>query len=522
VLSWMFCLVRWFSPSVSLALSGNVPKSLSSLSSPKSRRIMAFCDSAPLGAARQEEPLQMTPSSSSTTTTTTTNATIPDTRRPTLRGVVFDMDGTLTVPNLDFADMYRRCGVDVRGDILAEVEIMPPEQKAKALQIIEDMEEEGRQTLQVMPGALELLSWLSAHNIPTALVTRNTQRTVQVLQEKIQQMQQQQQSHLHHRQELSFSHVIARDDVRKIPPKPDPMALHVIAKETWNIDLPSSEILMVGDSVANDVQFGRQAGVKTVLLRANNNKEHNDESAIDADICIERLVDLPRKIWNQFHVPGHLGTVNSNTPIHGLPAPEPSTELCRAVVDGDVALVHRLLEEYSLDDILRPDKEGGGNTALVWAAETGDLELTSLLLDAIETKIQNSGPVMNEDRQSMITTFTSFISHRGYLGATAINRTARRGHTLVLELLLKRLQSLNTGTENSWNGGYLLDIPNDKLQYPLHFAAFKQHPETLECLLRYGANPWVLDRKGRTPYQDTSCELCKDILKKAMEQCYSI
>ena len=28
--------------------------------------------------------------------------------RPVLRGVIFDMDGTLTKPNLDFTEMYRR------------------------------------------------------------------------------------------------------------------------------------------------------------------------------------------------------------------------------------------------------------------------------------------------------------------------------------------------------------------------------------------------------------------------------
>ena len=30
--------------------------------------------------------------------------------RPVLRGVIFDMDGTLTKPNLDFTEMYRRVG----------------------------------------------------------------------------------------------------------------------------------------------------------------------------------------------------------------------------------------------------------------------------------------------------------------------------------------------------------------------------------------------------------------------------
>ena len=34
------------------------------------------------------------------------------TSRPTLRGVVFDMDGTLTKPNLDFAEMYECIRVD--------------------------------------------------------------------------------------------------------------------------------------------------------------------------------------------------------------------------------------------------------------------------------------------------------------------------------------------------------------------------------------------------------------------------
>ena len=37
-----------------------------------------------------------------------------------LRGVVFDMDGTLTVPNLDFDEMYRRAGLVMgKDDILS-------------------------------------------------------------------------------------------------------------------------------------------------------------------------------------------------------------------------------------------------------------------------------------------------------------------------------------------------------------------------------------------------------------------
>ena len=46
---------------------------------------------------------------------------------PVLTGVVFDMDGTLTIPNLDFAKMYKRCGVCISDDLLAEVAAMPEE-----------------------------------------------------------------------------------------------------------------------------------------------------------------------------------------------------------------------------------------------------------------------------------------------------------------------------------------------------------------------------------------------------------
>ena len=38
----------------------------------------------------------------------------------------------------------------------------------------------------------------------------------------------------------------------------------------------------------------------------------------------------------------------------------------------------------------------------------------------------------------------------------------------------------------------------------LHFAAFKLKPEAVRVLLQHGASPLVLDRKGRTPAEDTS------------------
>ena len=46
-----------------------------------------------------------------------------------LRGVVFDMDGTLTVPNLDFTEMYRRCNVPVDPGV-----VTPPNYRSPSCQ----------------------------------------------------------------------------------------------------------------------------------------------------------------------------------------------------------------------------------------------------------------------------------------------------------------------------------------------------------------------------------------------------
>ena len=44
------------------------------------------------------------------------------------------------------------------------------------------------------------------------------------------------------------------------------------------------------------------------------------------------------------------------------------------------------------------------------------------------------------------------------------------------------------------------------MQSPLHFAAFKKKPTAVAQLLAAGASTLTLDRKGRTPAEDTSDE----------------
>lgn len=389
--------------------------------------------------------------------------------KPVLRGVVFDMDGTLTVPNLDFGLMYSRCGVDPKDDILAAIQTMSPDEKAHAQAVVEEMEEEGRRTLQLASGARECADWLRSRGIRTALVTRNTAKTVQ---------------HLHRALWEPaglppFWPAISRDD--PYPPKPDTRALSAIA-DAWRTPL-GPELLMVGDSPANDVAFGAAAGIATALV--DSGRRHAEKAGLvtaehapsmaGADLVVHTLDELPALLEEHF-------VLEPAAPLRKYPKPEPTTIAALAAARGDV----EELSELSDEQLLSTDEHG--NTPLIWAAEHGHVQATKLLLAR--------GVAPNT---------------RGYLGATALQRAARNGEAAVIEALL---EGFGSGVR-TWSRRTELvdpDVPNDKRQYPLHHAAFKQQPEAVRALLAAGASTTVCDRKGRTPAEDTADESIRDAI----------
>jgi len=382
--------------------------------------------------------------------------------RPTLRGVVFDMDGTLTIPNIDFADMYRRCGVPKNEDILAAVSSMPRDEAKKANAIIDEFEEDGRQTLRLSRGALELGKWLNGHGIPISLVTRNTAKTVDEMVK----------NHWLPGGGDAFSPAISRDSIENLPAKPDPAALSLIARK-WDISLPSKDLIMVGDSPAHDVEFGRRAGISTVLYSS----RHENDDAGGADYCVDELFKLPRILWNNFDIGGDLGTGAS---LKKYPRPIPKSAASVAAVSGHV----ESLLSMSLPELQEADEYG--NTPLIWAADAGRQ-------NSVEALLSVNG--LNVDA-------------KGYLGATAVCRASRQGHADVVRIL-------------AMAGNANLDIPNAKMQYPLHFAAFKKKMDVVKVLLEHDANTIVLDRKGRTPDEDTSDETIREEILRKREAYFS-
>lgn len=97
----------------------------------------------------------------------------------TLQGIVFDMDGTLTVPCLDFKKLRKLLNIDDKVDILGHVETLSKDDKAKSMKIIEDFEDEGRRNLQLQPAIDELFNFLvNDTNLKLALLTRNDSKAV--------------------------------------------------------------------------------------------------------------------------------------------------------------------------------------------------------------------------------------------------------------------------------------------------------------------------------------------------------
>ncbi|KAJ1281613.1 hypothetical protein BS78_04G319000 [Paspalum vaginatum] len=177
-------------------------------------------------------------------------------RRP-LRGVVFDMDGTLTVPVIDFPAMYRevlggdaayaaaRAAGGGSVDILHSIEAWAPDKQRQAYEVIARFEREGLGRLQIMPGASELCGFLDAKQIRRGLITRNVKDAVDLF---------------HQRFGITFTPALSRE-FRPYKPDPAPL-LHICS--TWNI--PAHEVIMVGDSPKDDIVCGKRAGAFTCLL----------------------------------------------------------------------------------------------------------------------------------------------------------------------------------------------------------------------------------------------------------------
>jgi HAD superfamily hydrolase (TIGR01509 family) len=159
------------------------------------------------------------------------------------RAVLFDMDGTLTRPLLDFPRIKAEMGIGDR-PILEALAEMDRGTRAAAEVVLLRHEEAAALDSTLNEGCRDVLGWLGQRMIRTALITRNSRASVVTVVR---------------RHGLPIDLTIAREDA---PPKPDPMPLLLACQR---LAVEPGDAWMVGDG-QYDVEAGLAAGVRTVWV----------------------------------------------------------------------------------------------------------------------------------------------------------------------------------------------------------------------------------------------------------------
>jgi HAD superfamily hydrolase (TIGR01549 family) len=167
-----------------------------------------------------------------------------DTRRfSRVRGVIFDLDGTLVESHLDFNAMRVEMELPDDAPVLETILTLDEARAAHCWQVLERHERRGAERATLIPGVRPFLAALAERGLPQGIVTRNSRRFARETLDKL---------------SLQFDPVMTRDDA---PIKPRPEAIWEICKK-WGLE--PHETVIIGD-FRFDLEAGRAAGTRTVL-----------------------------------------------------------------------------------------------------------------------------------------------------------------------------------------------------------------------------------------------------------------
>lgn len=168
-----------------------------------------------------------------------------------LEAVLFDFDGTLTVPGaIDFAAVRRTLGFPEDQPVLeylAHLEDL--DRREELLTALDGFETEAAAVSWPNPGAEEAVRLVRARGLKVGILTRNSRRSVDRALANFPGLGRE-----------DFDLIVTRD--APVRPKPHPEAVRYAAQM---LDVPVERVALVGDYLY-DVQGGEAAGALTVLL----------------------------------------------------------------------------------------------------------------------------------------------------------------------------------------------------------------------------------------------------------------
>jgi len=179
--------------------------------------------------------------------------------------VIFDLDGTLTKPYLNFGAIGAEIGV--QGPILEAMAGMDAAARQRAETILVRHEREAAENATLQEGAVHVVAACREGGHPVAILTRNARATVSLVLERC---------------GITVDAMRTRED-GAIKPSPEPVLslcreLHAEPRHSW----------MVGDYLF-DIMSGKLAGTRTALMIGD---KPLPEFARQADHVIRKLDEL--------------------------------------------------------------------------------------------------------------------------------------------------------------------------------------------------------------------------------------
>ena len=201
-----------------------------------------------------------------------------------VRAVLFDFDGTLTLPGaLDFAYLRRALGCPEEDQILDFIGSLPLSRREKALNFLHRYEMKAAAATRPNAAAADLIRYLKERGLKIGIVSRNRHPAIRRALRNFPDLK-----------SSDFDLIISRDN--SFPPKPSGEG---IVRAARRLGVKVGETVMVGDYI-HDVQAGLDAGAVTVFL---DNRTVPPADQEKSDYTIHHLRDLKRVLRSFLPLP---------------------------------------------------------------------------------------------------------------------------------------------------------------------------------------------------------------------------